>query len=516
LGFWHWLYWLVFFKRGGVQDQALSLTVAASPKTEVIYEDASKKKDAENLALKISQGSKSLAHTQDIVVKYLESTRTGFPDFAAFVEWCNRAIVETILLQNVTSKEAAFKGDVQEHTKEGLIASCAKELFESFTDEVISKLCYYRFGAGVNPPALRMVEEPEDAKLVLERDKLALEIGLKRTEQSRKELFPDYEELQADVKITLLNGAQQTALQALVKDCAANLIPPDTAEAMTLTYGISLEQAKTFIDPIRKTLEESKAQAEQQAAANDPFADPNAQPEGTGNPVLDQLGLDPTQLSADEVEFGKGDGYPCGRGYISKAKKCRKALDGQAKDYAGFLDSKIPKAKTQVTKQSIKIGEKSYDVPEGKLSAVYDASDAAFTKRPYKVLGSDGEFIRESNKGDGLIPVAGFASQASADNLVSKIEKQRAKPENKLKEHPDWKNERTDLIKKDLVDLIEMLGEKDKDVQNAITTLKARGESVDDILQIAKTKIERKERLQELRRQALANGSTVTNPTYLR
>jgi hypothetical protein len=375
LGFWHWLYWLVFFKRGGVQDQALSLTVAASPKTEVIYEDASKKKDAENLAAKISQGSKSLAHTQDIVVKYLESTRTGFPDFAAFVEWCNRAIVETILLQNVTSKEAAFKGDVQEHTKEGLIASCAKELFESFTDEVISKLCFYRFGAGVNPPALRMVEEPEDAKLVLERDKLALEIGLKRSEESRKELYPEYEEVQQDVKVTLLNGAQQTALQALVKDCAANLIPPDTAEAMTLTYGISLEQAKTFIDPIRKTLEESKAQAEQQAAANDPFADPNAQPEGAGNPVLDQLGLDETQLSADEVEFGKGDGYPCGRGYISKAKKCRKALDGQAKDYAGFLDSKIPKAKTQVTKQSIKIGEKSYDVPEGKLSAVYDAAD---------------------------------------------------------------------------------------------------------------------------------------------
>jgi hypothetical protein len=346
LGFWHWLYWLVFFKRGGVQDQALSLTVAASPKTEVIYEDASKKKDAENLAAKISQGSKSLAHTQDIVVKYLESTRTGFPDFAAFVEWCNRAIVETILLQNVTSKEAAFKGDVQEHTKEGLIASCAKELFESFTDEVIAKLCFYRFGADVNPPALRMVEEPEDAKLVLERDKLALEIGLKRTEQSRKELFPDYEELQADVKITLLNGAQQTALQALVKDCAANLIPPDTAEAMTLTYGISLEQAKTFIDPIRKTLEESKAQAEQQAAAADPFADPNAQPDQPTNPVLDQLGLDPTQLSADEVEFGKGDGYPCGKGYISKWKKCSKGLEGQAKDYTGYLKAKLQSGET--------------------------------------------------------------------------------------------------------------------------------------------------------------------------
>jgi hypothetical protein len=343
LGFWHWLYWLVFFKRGGVQDQALSLTVAASPKTEVIYEDAIKKKDAENLALKISQGSKSLAHTQDIVVKYLESTRTGFADFASFVEWCNRAIVETILLQNVTSKEAAFQGDVQQNTKDGLIASCAKELYESFTDEVISKLCFYRFGADVNPPALKMVDPPEDTKVILERDLLAKDLGLKRTEQSRKEVFSEYEEVQADTKVTLLNGAQLTALQTLLEKCAAGAIPPDTAEAVVLGYGVSIEQAQSYIEPIRVALQESKAKAESEAIANDPFAedesgtltDEDTKPE-QANPVLDAIGL-----SADDVEFGKGDGYPCGKGYISKAKKCRKGLTGQAKDYAEYLNAKL-------------------------------------------------------------------------------------------------------------------------------------------------------------------------------
>lgn len=390
LGRWHWLYWLVFFKRGGVRDQALGLTVAADPKVGVSYPSGggeAAKNDADKLGLRLSKGSKWFSHTDELIVKYLESTRTGFADFSAFVEWCNRAIVETILLQNVTSKEAAFKGDVQENTKDILIASCAKEIFESFTDQVIAKLCYYRFGADVNPPALRMLEPPEDINLIIERDIKAKDLGLKRSEESRKELYPDYEEVQADAKVTLLDGAQQTALQQLVKDCAGGLVPPDTAEKLVLTYGVSEEQAKSYIDPIRAAIAESKAEAEKQAAEQDVFGDGEGteeDTESTGNPILDELGVDPNQLEEPEEEepeevqeFAKGDGYPCGRGYITKSKKCRKGLQGQAADYAGFLNSKLSKIDRLKSNIKTKAGEILQTVKDNKGKIATEAAVAA-------------------------------------------------------------------------------------------------------------------------------------------
>lgn len=207
LGLAHWCYWPIFFKRAALKFWALYLEKMGRPTVGIAFSEADKndqKKKANLLqaAMAIGQDSAVLlpeGYLDDAMIKIFESGRTlsSSSDYKDFVTEQNEAIMRVVLGQPGTSKatKGGLGGDGQARKDEGVkreIVKADSDLISEGMSKLGRWLTTWNHGADVAPPTVyRVLDDEEDLNTVATRDVQLNGIGIKRTEESVREVYGD-------------------------------------------------------------------------------------------------------------------------------------------------------------------------------------------------------------------------------------------------------------------------------------------------------------------------------------
>lgn len=245
LGLAHWCYWPIFFKRAALKFWALYLEKMGRPTVGIAFSEADKndqKKKASLLqaAMAIGQDSAVLlpeGYLDDAMIKIFESSRTlsSSSDYKDFVTEQNEAIMRVVLGQPGTSKatKGGLGGDGQAKKDEGVkreIVKADSDLISEGMSKLGRWLTTWNHGADVAPPTVyRVLDDEEDLNTVAQRDVQLNGIGIKRTEESVREVYGDGYEV--DRLSTEEQAARDQALAAAKTGAAPGSNVVDIADA---------------------------------------------------------------------------------------------------------------------------------------------------------------------------------------------------------------------------------------------------------------------------------------------
>lgn len=210
LGLAHWAYWPIFFKRAALRFWALYLEKFGSPTVGIEFPETDSDEQKQRrlqAAVAIGQDRAVLLPEGTITgdkVKIFEATRAGngASSYLDFLTEQNEALMRIILGQPGTSKATpgGLGGDGQAKKDEGvkreIVKSDSDQISESFHRTIAKWLTVWNHGEDVAPPHVyRKLDDEEDLNTTAERDVKLNGIGIKRTEESVKDVYGEGYEL---------------------------------------------------------------------------------------------------------------------------------------------------------------------------------------------------------------------------------------------------------------------------------------------------------------------------------
>lgn len=186
LGLAHWLYWPTFFKRNGIKFWLIFLEKFGMPTGVGKYPAGALQAEKDKLlaALAAIQSDSGVIIPDGMSIELLEAARSGSADYTALYDRMNAAISKVILGHTGATDSTSGKlggEDLASEVRADLIAADADLICSSFNRSIVKWLCEWNFPGAALPKVWREVEEPEDLKARVDRDKVLFDMGYKPT-----------------------------------------------------------------------------------------------------------------------------------------------------------------------------------------------------------------------------------------------------------------------------------------------------------------------------------------------
>jgi len=205
LGLAHWAYWPIFFKRQALKFWALYLEKFGFPTVAIGFPDTEKDNDealSKRLAAAVAIGQDRAVLVpeetlKEDTIKLFEAERSGSAgsSYKDFVALNDDALIRVVLGQTGTTKATpnGLGGDGQASKDEGVkreIVKSDSDLISEGLHPLAKWLTTWNHGSDVAPPTVyRVLDDAEDLNTIAERDTKLNGIGIKRTEESIREVY---------------------------------------------------------------------------------------------------------------------------------------------------------------------------------------------------------------------------------------------------------------------------------------------------------------------------------------
>jgi phage gp29-like protein len=206
LGLAHWLYWPVFFKRGGQQSWLKFLDKYGTPTAKGTFQSSATNEEKIKLleALRAISTDAGVIIPEGMQIELIEATRGGTASYEQLYDRMNEAIVKVVLTQTLTSGNDSVGsmalGNVHADSASLLAKEDADTLSQSFNTTVAAWLTHWNFPNAVPPKVWRRIEREPSNDERAELDKKLFEIGYQSTEDRIKEIYGEgYERKQIEV-----------------------------------------------------------------------------------------------------------------------------------------------------------------------------------------------------------------------------------------------------------------------------------------------------------------------------
>ncbi len=206
LGLAHWCYWLIFFKRNALKFWALYLEKFGMPTVGIefpVEEKDDKKALADRLAAAIAVGQDRAVllpkgTLSDNGLKLIEAERSGAgaSSYRDFVGVQDEGLQRVILGQPGTSKGMSTglnsgQADVHKDVRDEIVKADA-DLISEAIHTIGRWMTTWNHGADVAPPSVyRVLDDAEDLNTIADRDVKLDGIGIRRSEESIKDVYGD-------------------------------------------------------------------------------------------------------------------------------------------------------------------------------------------------------------------------------------------------------------------------------------------------------------------------------------
>ncbi|MBF0309473.1 MAG: DUF935 family protein [Magnetococcales bacterium] len=249
-----WLYWPVFFKRGGIQAWTAFLDKFAQPTVVGEFPPGTSEEEKRRLleAIAAVQSQAGIRIPQGMVIRLLEASRSGRADYGDLPQLMNAAIARVILTQTMTTSDGSSLSQAQVHADmlNAVVMADGNLISNSFNNQVAAWLTAWNFPNATPPRLVFVTDKPEDLTIRAAREKTIAEMtGLKPTQKhieatyggewepkapaaptekraiadapkessfAEPQTYPDQEALDALDPAKALQGAAKTLLQPLL------------------------------------------------------------------------------------------------------------------------------------------------------------------------------------------------------------------------------------------------------------------------------------------------------------
>ena len=165
LGLAHWLYWPVYFKRGGIKSWVKFLDKYGAPTAKGVFPRGATEEEKRKLldALRAISTDAGIIVPEGMQVELIEAARGGQAEYAGLYDRMNEAIAKVILTQTMTLESGSSYSQSRVHWDVGaqMARDDADTLMQSFNRSVAVWLCQWNF-PGARPPKVwrRVVDRP--------------------------------------------------------------------------------------------------------------------------------------------------------------------------------------------------------------------------------------------------------------------------------------------------------------------------------------------------------------------
>ncbi|MBF0165642.1 MAG: DUF935 family protein [Magnetococcales bacterium] len=256
LGLGHWLYWPVYFKRGGIRTWLIFLEKFGMPTARGTFPKMASEEERHKLlkALEAIQTEGVIAIPDDMTVELIEAARSGTPGYLDLLKAMDGAIAKVVLSQSLTTEAAGgqYKADVQKGVRDEVVRADSDLVNSSFNRSVVRWLTEWNFPGAALPRAVRTETDSEDLLKRSARDKNILALGFRPTlEYIRQTYGGDWE--------AALQSAVQSAVQAPATTAFAERAElPDSPSARFARQALERfgPVLKQLLKPVRSMLDE--------------------------------------------------------------------------------------------------------------------------------------------------------------------------------------------------------------------------------------------------------------------
>lgn len=259
LGLAHWLYWPVFFKRGGIKFWLIFLEKFGQPTAKGEYPSNATPEEKSRLlgALEAISTDSGVILPQGMAIELIEAARSGTADYTALYDRMNAAIAKVTLGQTLTTEAVGgqYKADVQMDVRQDLVKADADIVCESFNRGPARWLTDWNYPGAAYPRVWRRIEDEPDLKPQAERDEIISRMGFKPTLKYIKDTYGgDWREgTTAPLPVPGEPGARQPGAPAFAEDAA-----PGVVENQIARLAQEAEPARAAMQAIiEKVLDES-------------------------------------------------------------------------------------------------------------------------------------------------------------------------------------------------------------------------------------------------------------------
>ena len=193
LGLGHWLYWPVFFKRGGVQSWTLFLDKFSMPTVKGSYPSTATDVEKRTLlsSLAAVQSSAGIMLPKDMEIELLAAAQNGVASYADLMDRMNAAIAKVILSQTQTTDSTGgqFKSEVQKSVRNEVVKADSDLVCDSFNRTVGKWLTQWNYPNAAVPFVRRELEDPEDLNARSQRDERLSKLGFRPTLECVEEVY---------------------------------------------------------------------------------------------------------------------------------------------------------------------------------------------------------------------------------------------------------------------------------------------------------------------------------------
>lgn len=196
IGLGHWCYWPTLFKRNGIAFWLTFLEKFATPTAKGTYPVNATADEKNRLlqALSAIRSDSAVIFPEGMTADLLEAVRSGTADYKILHDTMDGAISKSILGQTMTTDDGSSQSQAEVHmdVRQDIVKADADLVCESFNLGPVRWLTMFNFPGAEPPRVFRVVEEPEDANQISERDKKVMEMGFKPSLDYIHETYGDH------------------------------------------------------------------------------------------------------------------------------------------------------------------------------------------------------------------------------------------------------------------------------------------------------------------------------------
>lgn len=202
MGLAHWLYWPVFFKRGGLRLWLKFLDKFAGPTKVGRYHPGATKGERNKLlgALRALEVDSGVAIPENMQIDLLEAKRSGSSDYDKIYERMDKAIAKVVLSQTMTTDDGSSlsQAEVHEGVRDDVAEGDGDLICGSFMESVALWLTDWNYPGAAIPKVSFMDEDEEDLNQAAERDVKLKGLGYELTEEAFVEKYGEgYQRVEA-------------------------------------------------------------------------------------------------------------------------------------------------------------------------------------------------------------------------------------------------------------------------------------------------------------------------------
>jgi phage gp29-like protein len=193
VGLAHWLYWPVYFKRGGMKSWLRFLDKFGAPTAKGVFPRGTSEEDKKKLldALKAISTDAGVIIPEGMRVELIEASRGGQAEYSALYDRMNQAIAKVILTQTMTLETGSSLAQARVHQDAAheMAKDDADTLCQSFNSSAAQWMCEWNFPGAAAPKVWRrMAAEPTTAESA-DLDKKIFDMGFRPTADRIQSLY---------------------------------------------------------------------------------------------------------------------------------------------------------------------------------------------------------------------------------------------------------------------------------------------------------------------------------------